>query len=112
MAHKNAVVDDETILNKFNELMNIFSSTAKEKMEIENIIFTKFIDNGEKLIKDSGIRLSEEIKSQDLVGLKAKYDKAISDDLLLCSYFKDYTQMQEFFNNISDNIFKLYNISI
>lgn len=115
-AEKNFLVDDERILIMLKLVLNILSDVKQKlnvnKLKIKNIVLTKFISEGEKIVQENNIILNEEIKSIDGVGLKFKYNKHVGDDFVICSYFNDTNRIVHFLHDLSNNVDNLYNISL
>ncbi len=81
----------------------------KELPKISNIVFSKEYELKNKELSKN-FEDTKELVINDKIGLSIKYDEKASIPLVLYSYFKNIPE--DFFDNLSEYIDKLYKASI
>ena len=109
-AEKLSNIDDDRILVKIKLVLNIFNDIvqklSEENIKINNVVMIKYVDGAKDVI------INEEIKDVNGIGYTIRYNGNIEDSLLLCSYFNDYKKKIQFLSDLSNNVDKLYGVSM
>lgn len=103
----------ENVLSQMEKAINLFYSFVYKmqgcRLKVTNITFSKCKD-----ISESDIKYYFEHSNaiaEDNIGLFIKRVQNDRFNFLLKSYFINKTEEKNFFNNIENNIYRLYNIS-
>ena len=100
-AEKLSNIDDDRILVKIKLVLNIFNDIvqklSEENIKINNVVMIKYVDGA---------------KDVNGIGYTIRYNGNIEDSLLLCSYFNDYKKKIQFLSDLSNNVDKLYGVSM
>ena len=115
-AEKLSNIDDDRILVKIKLVLNIFNEIvqklSEENIKINNVVMIKYVDGAKDVLEKEKIIINEEIKDVNGIGYTIRYNGNIEDSLLLCSYFNDYKKKIQFLSDLSNNVDKLYGVSM